>query len=143
MTTTDIQMPMIARHRTAISRPQLSTSMQCAARHGFLDGTRSLFDYGCGRGHDDIPVQLGHCFVSRWLLSRQGTWLARSGHPILDNLSAAFMYWFQSTADVDLIRIILGNGLIAVPTTCLFLVHDFAPCSRLPGTQKRVLVGVT
>ena len=47
--------PPVARHKTAISRSSLSTPMQALARHGFLDGDLSIFDYGCGRG-DDLEV---------------------------------------------------------------------------------------
>ncbi|MBF0353087.1 MAG: DNA phosphorothioation-associated putative methyltransferase [SAR324 cluster bacterium] len=43
---------IIERHRTAIQRGQLSTPMQALFRNGFLDGTRTVFDYGCGRGDD-------------------------------------------------------------------------------------------
>lgn len=44
--------PKILRHRTAIRRPYLSTPVQALLRHGFLDGGRAVFDYGCGRGDD-------------------------------------------------------------------------------------------
>ena len=56
----------IARHLTALSRSNLSAPMQCLARHGFLDGTLSVFDYGCGRG-DDIRNLTGNTIrVSGW-----------------------------------------------------------------------------
>ena len=42
----------IERHRTAQRRSALSSPMQHLLRFGFLDGSRSLFDYGCGRGDD-------------------------------------------------------------------------------------------
>lgn len=42
----------IERHRTALSRYGFSAPIQMLSRFGFLDGTRSLFDYGCGRGDD-------------------------------------------------------------------------------------------
>ena len=67
MTTTENQVPMVSRHRTAISRPQLSTPLQSAARHGFLDGTRSVFDYGCGRGNDIAILEAGGYKVSGWV----------------------------------------------------------------------------
>ena len=66
MTTTENQNPTVARHRTAISRSQLSGPMQCAARRGFLDGTRSVFDYVCGRGHDVAILEAGGITVSGW-----------------------------------------------------------------------------
>ena len=57
---------IIARHLTALSRSNLSAPMQCLARHGFLDGTLSVFDYGCGRG-DDIRNLTGNAIrVSGW-----------------------------------------------------------------------------
>ena len=42
----------IERHRTAIDRNQLSQPMQCLARHDYLSGEFSIFDYGCGKGDD-------------------------------------------------------------------------------------------
>ncbi|MDE0660933.1 MAG: DNA phosphorothioation-associated putative methyltransferase [Gammaproteobacteria bacterium] len=42
----------IERRRTALRRSALSSPMQHLLRFGFLDGTRTLFDYGCGRGDD-------------------------------------------------------------------------------------------
>lgn len=42
----------IARHRTAISRSRLSTPMRALAQWGYLDGSPTVLDYGCGRGDD-------------------------------------------------------------------------------------------
>jgi len=42
----------VARHLTALTRSRASAPMQILERHGFLDGARSIFDYGCGRGGD-------------------------------------------------------------------------------------------
>ncbi|MYB01054.1 DNA phosphorothioation-associated putative methyltransferase, partial [Candidatus Poribacteria bacterium] len=42
----------IDRHRTALRRSTLSSPFQHLLRFGFLDGTLSVFDYGCGRGDD-------------------------------------------------------------------------------------------
>ena len=42
----------IARHLTALTRHNFSAPVQSLARHGFLDGSRSVFDYGSGRGDD-------------------------------------------------------------------------------------------
>ena len=42
----------IDRHRTAQRRSALSSPMQHLLRFSFLDGSQSLFDYGCGRGDD-------------------------------------------------------------------------------------------
>jgi DNA phosphorothioation-associated putative methyltransferase len=41
-----------ARHRTALVRYGFSAPIQTLARNGLLDGSQSLFDYGCGRGDD-------------------------------------------------------------------------------------------
>ncbi|HNH47293.1 MAG TPA: DNA phosphorothioation-associated putative methyltransferase, partial [Myxococcota bacterium] len=51
----------IQRHRTALVRYRLSTPMQALLQHGFLDGDRDVFDYGCGRGGD--LAQLGQLGV--------------------------------------------------------------------------------
>ena len=37
----------IARHLTALTRYSFSAPMQALARLGFLDGTKTVFDYGC------------------------------------------------------------------------------------------------
>ena len=42
----------IDRHRTALQRRELSSPMQHLLALGFLDGSRSVFDYGCGQGDD-------------------------------------------------------------------------------------------
>lgn len=42
----------VARHKTAMVRYAFSAPVQALARLGFLDGSKSLFDYGCGRGDD-------------------------------------------------------------------------------------------
>ena len=42
----------IDRQRTALQRRELSSPMQHLLALGFLDGTRSVFDYGCGQGDD-------------------------------------------------------------------------------------------
>ncbi len=42
----------IDRHKTAMRRQNLSQPMQVIQRFGYLDGTYSIFDYGCGRGDD-------------------------------------------------------------------------------------------
>jgi DNA phosphorothioation-associated putative methyltransferase len=42
----------VERHRTALTRYDFSAPMQTLARFGFLDGSKSVFDYGCGRGDD-------------------------------------------------------------------------------------------
>ncbi len=42
----------VQRHLTALVRYGFSAPMQMLAKFGFLDGSRSVFDYGCGRGDD-------------------------------------------------------------------------------------------
>jgi DNA phosphorothioation-associated putative methyltransferase len=42
----------VFRHRTALVRYTLSTPMQALLQHDFLDGKRTVLDYGCGRGGD-------------------------------------------------------------------------------------------
>jgi len=42
----------IQRHLTALTRIQMSAPMQSLARYGYLDGSKSIFDYGCGKGGD-------------------------------------------------------------------------------------------
>ncbi|WP_432740333.1 DNA phosphorothioation-associated putative methyltransferase [Methylobacter sp. G7] len=56
----------IARHLTALSRSNLSAPMQCLARHGFLDGVLSVFDYGCGKGDDIRHLAANAIPVSGW-----------------------------------------------------------------------------
>ena len=47
----------VERHKTAIVRQELSAPMKLLAKHGFLNGDYSLFDYGCGRGDDLHELQ--------------------------------------------------------------------------------------
>ncbi|MEZ9852210.1 DNA phosphorothioation-associated putative methyltransferase [Vibrio breoganii] len=42
----------IERHRTALFRHELSAPMKMLVKHGYLEGSFSIFDYGCGRGDD-------------------------------------------------------------------------------------------
>ncbi len=56
----------VARHLTALSRNNLSAPMQCLARHGYLDGSLSVFDYGCGRGDDIRNLSVNNINVSGW-----------------------------------------------------------------------------
>ena len=56
----------ISRHLTALSRSNLSAPMQCLARHGYLDGSLSVFDYGCGKGDDIRNLRANDITVSGW-----------------------------------------------------------------------------
>jgi len=54
---TDVQVLLHAgwqasRHLTALVRYGFSAPVQSLARYGFLDGSHTLFDFGCGRGDD-------------------------------------------------------------------------------------------
>lgn len=60
------QSKTIARHLTALTRNNLSAPMQCLARHGFLDGNLSVFDYGCGKGDDIRNLSANAIPVSGW-----------------------------------------------------------------------------
>ena len=42
----------IARHLTALRRKNFSAPIQLLQRFGYLDGSRAVFDYGCGKGDD-------------------------------------------------------------------------------------------
>lgn len=50
--TPTIEQAGIDRHKTAIVRHDLSAPMKSLAKHGYLEGTNSIFDYGCGLGDD-------------------------------------------------------------------------------------------
>ena len=56
----------VERHRTAMARSALSAPMQALARHGFLDGDLSVFDYGCGRGDDMAVLSSAGIEVNGW-----------------------------------------------------------------------------
>ncbi len=56
----------VARHLTALSRTNLSAPVQTLARHGFLDGSKTVFDYGCGRGGDVRGLAENGMTVSGW-----------------------------------------------------------------------------
>ncbi|EPR5511510.1 DNA phosphorothioation-associated putative methyltransferase [Vibrio vulnificus] len=42
----------IDRYKTALVRHELSAPMKNLAKHGYFEGSYSIFDYGCGRGDD-------------------------------------------------------------------------------------------
>ncbi len=56
----------IARHLTAINRDKLSAPFQRLARHGFLDGDYSIFDYGCGKGDDANELAAHGLNINSW-----------------------------------------------------------------------------
>lgn len=56
----------IARHRTAQRRSGLSTPIRHLMDLGFLDGSHTLFDYGCGRGDDLRLLKAMNVDASGW-----------------------------------------------------------------------------
>ncbi|MCB4825391.1 DNA phosphorothioation-associated putative methyltransferase [Roseicella aerolata] len=56
----------IARHRTALSRSRLSTPMRALAQWGYLDGSRTVLDYGCGRGDDVLALCAAGVRATGW-----------------------------------------------------------------------------
>ncbi len=56
----------VARHLTALSRNNLSAPVQTLARLGWLDGSKTVFDYGCGRGGDVRGLAENGITVSGW-----------------------------------------------------------------------------
>lgn len=55
-----------ARQRTALVRYDFSTPVRSLERHGFLDGSYRLFDYGCGRGDDVRGLRENGIEASGW-----------------------------------------------------------------------------
>lgn len=56
----------VARHRTAIHRPQLSRPVRLAVENGFIKQDTSLLDYGCGHGDDIRMLQHQGIHCSGW-----------------------------------------------------------------------------
>lgn len=56
----------IDRHKTALVRHELSAPMKALAKHGFLHGEYSVFDYGCGRGDDLRELEAHGLDVLGW-----------------------------------------------------------------------------
>ncbi|WP_020560062.1 DNA phosphorothioation-associated putative methyltransferase [Thiofilum flexile] len=56
----------VDRHRTALTRYALSTPMQLLAKHDFLDGKYTIFDYGCGKGSDVEILQKNAITAQGW-----------------------------------------------------------------------------
>ena len=56
----------VHRHKTAITRYSLSAPMQSLAKYGFLDGSRTVFDYGCGKGGDVQILRENGIDASGW-----------------------------------------------------------------------------
>lgn len=56
----------IQRHLTAVDRDKLSVPMQSLAKHGYLDGDHTVFDYGCGKGHDLLELEAHGIDATGW-----------------------------------------------------------------------------
>ena len=56
----------IDRHKTALLRDGLSTPMKSLAKHGYLEGQFSVFDYGCGHGDDICELEAHGIDVQGW-----------------------------------------------------------------------------
>jgi len=56
----------VQRHLTAIDRNKLSAPMQLLAQHGYLDGSYSVLDYGCGKGDDVRELEAHGVDVVGW-----------------------------------------------------------------------------
>lgn len=56
----------VERHLTAIDRNKLSAPMQALARHNYLEGDYSVFDYGCGKGDDVRELEAHRLDVVFW-----------------------------------------------------------------------------
>ena len=56
----------IARQRTALSRNNFSAPIQSLMRFGYLDGSYSIFDYGCGKGDDLRGLRENQINASGW-----------------------------------------------------------------------------
>ncbi len=57
---------VIDRHKTALSRDDLSTPMKTLARHGYLNGSYTVFDYGCGQGDDLRELEVHGINAQGW-----------------------------------------------------------------------------
>ena len=63
---TQVEDAGIDRHRTALVRHELSAPMKTLVKHGYLEGSYSIFDYGCGRGDDLRELEAHGLDVLGW-----------------------------------------------------------------------------
>jgi len=56
----------VERHLTALTRYNLSAPLQTLSRFGLLDGSRTIFDYGCGRGDDLRELRESNLVADGW-----------------------------------------------------------------------------
>jgi DNA phosphorothioation-associated putative methyltransferase len=57
---------LVDRHLTALHRQTLSAPVSIMTRIGLIDETTSMFDYGCGRGHDVAALRSAGICASGW-----------------------------------------------------------------------------
>ncbi|MGL5602907.1 MAG: DNA phosphorothioation-associated putative methyltransferase [Silvania sp.] len=57
---------IIDRYKTALVRYELSSPIKSLVRHDYLNGSYSIFDYGCGRGDDIRELEAHGLDVSGW-----------------------------------------------------------------------------
>ena len=56
----------IQRHLTAINRDKLSAPFKKLAQHDYLNGSYSVFDYGCGKGDDARELEAHGLDINSW-----------------------------------------------------------------------------
>ncbi len=56
----------VHRHLTAITRYELSTPFKSLAKHGYLAGNHTIFDYGCGKGDDLRELEAHGLSATGW-----------------------------------------------------------------------------
>lgn len=61
-----VEVAGIDRHKTALVRHELSAPMKTLVKHGYMEGSYSIFDYGCGRGDDLRELEAHGLDVLGW-----------------------------------------------------------------------------
>ena len=56
----------VERHKTAINRNHLSQPVNLLARHNYLNGDYSIFDFGCGKGDDVRELEAHGLNINKW-----------------------------------------------------------------------------
>jgi DNA phosphorothioation-associated putative methyltransferase len=62
----DVDNIVVQRHRTALTRYNLSAPMQLLERFGFLNQEKTVFDYGCGKGDDVRNLKANAITANGW-----------------------------------------------------------------------------
>ncbi len=58
---------IVLRERTAISRNKHSLPVKLAIQDQFINNSRSVFDYGCGKGDDLVFLKSQNISCSGWV----------------------------------------------------------------------------